>query len=210
MKRLLQSLLLLAGFSLFFPATSFAAEYHGVVGIDYSQDAGNMFYCASTGTVTTQAGVSASSPTISLYNPSGSGKNLTVLEVYAAAMSIPAGLTQVSLAYNVVSSSGVRVDTNSLVNVNGSTPTVTSALVGKNLSSSTVAYPGTAKCFMQSWLPATPVLFRYIGAVSSSTLQAVWDQTNGKVVVPPGGLLSLQTSAAANLQAHILWREDPQ
>jgi hypothetical protein len=176
-------------------------------GNDYSRDAGNMFYCASTGTVTTQAGVSASSPTISLYNPSNSGKNLVVLDVGINVMSAPAAAAQFSLAYNVTPSSGVNYSSTTNMGY------VTAASVGISTVATSKGYVGTMKaiCTLQGYLPATPTPFRYLGGTTgAAAISGVvfTDSTSGKVVVPPGGLISIQSSSAAALQAHILWRED--
>lgn len=165
---------------------------------DYAQDASSMFYCVSTGTVLSQAGVSISSPTISLYNPSNSGKNLTVLDVGIDVMASPAAAAEFSLAYNVTPSSGVQVGT-------GGLGTVTPALIGK---SSTTAI---GVCSLQGILPAKPTIFRMLGGTTGASAIGgvlLTDQTQGKVVVPPGGLISIQSSSAAQLQSHILWRED--
>jgi len=201
---------LLAGFCIL-PALSWAWIGFGG-GDDYSRDSGNEFYCASTGTVTTQAGVSISSPTWSLYNPFNSGKKLVVLDVGVAVMASPAAAAQFVLAYNVVASSGVWVDTNSLTNINGSTATITSVNIGTVLTSSiTYPNPPAGKCNLLGILPATPKAFRYIGGTTGASAISglvLTDRTNGKVVILPGGLLSLQASSAALIQSHVLWRED--
>lgn len=200
MRKLLAFILVLAGTSFFRPAFSLAADYHGVVGIDYSQDAGNMFYCSSTGSVTTQAGVSISSPVIALYNPPGSGKNLTIIEASFIPTVTPAQVTSVFWAYNVTPSSGIGTT--------GAAGAVISAnLVEKSTGTLTTSI---AKCNLQGILPAIPVVFKFMGGVSSTTIAGLVDHTQGKVVVPPGGLVTLQTSGAITAQAHFLWREDPQ
>lgn len=184
---------------LFFPALSWG--WIGAGGNpDYSRDAGNMFYCASTGTITTQAGVSVSSPTISLYNPIGSGKNLVLLDTGLVYTASPAASSDFFFAYNVTPSSGIQTGT-------GGRGVVTPALIGK---SSTTAI---GVCNLQGILPATPTAFRYLsGTTGASAIGGalLTDATNGKVVVPPGGLISLQTTTAANVLAHIVWREESQ
>lgn len=193
----------LAAFLVFCPALSWA--WMGAGGNpDYSRDANNMFYCASTGTVATQAGVSVSSPAFSLYNPIGSNKNLVVLDVGVNVTASPAAAVGFSLAYNVTPSSGVKAGT-------GQTVATTSALVGKSTSTATTT--SIAQCNLQGILPATPVVFRTLGGTSGASAIGgllLADQTNGKVVIPPGGLVSLQATSAASVQAHILWREESQ
>lgn len=165
---------------------------------DYSRDASSMFYCASSGTVTTQAGVSASSPTISLFNPANSGKNLVLLDAGLVFMASPAAASDVVLAFNVTPSSGPQTGT-------GARGVVTPALIGK---SSTTAL---GVCNLLGNLPAVPSAFRVLGGTTgASAISGVvlTDSTNGKVVIPPGGLVSVQTTTAANVLAHLLWRED--
>lgn len=168
---------------------------------DYSRDASSMFYCASTGTVTTQAGVSISSPVISLYNPGNSGKNLVVTEIGVDITAAPAAAMGLELAYNLTPSSGVA---------GGVVGNLTSAIVGKSTSTATTS--SLATCTLQGILPALPLVFRYLGGTTgASAISGVvfTDATGGKIVIPPGGLLSIQTTTAASLLAHFLWREDP-
>lgn len=198
MKRFLLTALLLFG-----PKWGFAAWFSGS-GPDYSQGAGNTYYCASTGTVLTQAGVSVSSPALSLYNPFGSGKNLVVLETSVEPTASPAAAVQFSLAYNLTPSTGNLAGS-------GVTGTLTAALVGKSTSTATSA--SIARCTAFGILPALPLSFRYIGGMPGAAAisgVALIDNTQGKVVVPPGGMISIQSTTAANVLAHILFREDPQ
>jgi hypothetical protein len=184
---------------LFLSIPSWAALF-GSEGPDYSANAGNIYICASTGTVQTQAGVSQSSPTLSLFNPPNSGKNLVLLNVGLDVTASPAAAAQFSLAYNAPISSGIAAGS-------GAAGTVTPALIGK--SSTTVK----GICMTQGILPATPTEFYYLGgtmgaaAIGGTTLT---DYTQGKVVLPPGSLVSLQASSLTQLRAHLEWREDNQ
>lgn len=197
MKRLL--LLALTILLSSFASKAYCFQDHAEV--DYSMNAGNMFYCSSTGTVVTQAGVSASSPTISLVNPIGSGKRLVLLDVGVAVMASPAGATNFLLAYNVIPSSGLTTTTSG---------NLTSAIVGKSTSTATTT--SIASCLLQGILPATPIGFRYLGGTTGASAIGgvrLTDDTNGKVVIYPGGIVSFQSTAAASVQAHYLWREEP-
>jgi len=185
------------------PSVSFAGLFSSGGSPDYSNNAGNMFYCASTGTVTTQAGVSLSSPTISLYNPWNSGKNLTVLDVGINVMASPSASAQFTLAYTTGT---IAISTNT-----GAAGVVIPALIAKSTSSVTLAGGNSGVCWLKGILPSLPVNFRFLGGTTGASAigGAVFtDNTNGKVVIPPGAMISLQSSSAANLQAHILWRED--
>lgn len=167
---------------------------------DYAQDAGSEFYCANAAgtSVTTAAGLSSSVTPLSIYNPQNSGKNLTILDVGIDVTASPAAAAQFMLAFNVTPSSGVGL---------GTIATVTPALIGKST--------GTAlgQCYRAGTLPGVPVAFRYLGGTTGASGiggVVLTDQTNGKVVIPPGGLVSIQSTSAAAVLTHFLWREDPQ
>ena len=188
----------------FFCPIKASASWFGSPGVDYAPGAPNEYYCTSTGTVTTQAGVSASSPTISLYNPYGSGKNLVVLDVGVAVMASPAAAAQFFLAYNV----GIATATGVNAGTGASGAMISANLVQKSTGTLTNA---VAKCNVQGIIPTTPIAFRFIGGTTGAAAIGgvmLTDQTQGKVVVPPGAMISVQSSSVAALQAHILWRED--
>jgi hypothetical protein len=201
-----------------FPVKSFAVWFAGS-GPDYSQGAASEFYCADVAgsPVTTAAGLSQTGPALVLVNPSASGKNLVILDVGIDITAAPAAAAQFMLAYStggvnistsVVTSSGgiVGFSTNTLVTPARLLTVVDSSQTQVGLSlGQCLGGQGTA-------LPSKPTAFRYIGgttgaaAISGVTLT---DQTQGKVVVPPGGVVSIQSTSAASILAHLLWREDP-
>lgn len=169
---------------------------------DYSRDAGNMFYCASTATVNTQAGISVTSPTITLYNLPSSGKNLVLLDVGINIVSAPAAASDFMLAF----STSVAPSTTTSANYFG---IVTPALVGKSTTTA------IAQCWLVTNIPslAVPKPFRYLGGTTGAAAISgfkLFDETNGKVVVPPGVVISVQATSAAAIQGHLLWREEPQ
>lgn len=199
MKKLFAALLLLP---------SFASAWMGAGGSpDYSRDAGNSYYCASTATIplATQAGVSVTSPTISLYNPFGSGKNLVLLETSYLFTAAPAASAGVFLAYNIniATPTGINAGT-------GATGYLTAAIVGKSTSTATTT--SIAKCNVYGTLSQTPVPFRYLGGTTGAAAIGgvnLTDQTQGKVVIAPGQMVSMQTTSASLLLAHFLYREEP-
>jgi hypothetical protein len=170
-------------------------------GPDYSQGASSEFYCASTGTFTTQAGASATTPVISLYNPPGSGKNLVILDVGIDVNASPAAAAQFMLAF----STAVAPSTTTIALANG---IVTSAQIGKSTTTA------VGICLLDSTLANanTPKAFRYLGGTTGASAiggVSLTDQTQGKVVVPPGFVVTLQAISAASVTADLLWREDP-
>jgi hypothetical protein len=189
---------------LVYPVLAYCAWFSGS-GADYSQGANSEYYCASTGTITTQAGSSATTPAWSLTNPYGSGKNLVILDVGINVNASPAAAAQFFLAF----SSAVIPSTTTISTNNGF---VTSGLIGSPVYST-----GTASgiCLIYSTLGNAnkPTAFRYVGGTTgASAISGVvlTDQTQGKVVVPPGVTVSLQSTSAASITSHVLEREDPQ
>lgn len=194
MKKLFVGLFLTA----LLPWVSSAAWFGPHVEVDYAQDASSMFYCASTGPFMTQAGVSVSSPPVSLFNPFGSGKNLTLIEVGVGIAASPAAAAQYFLAFSTMSvgmsNSGIQA-------------TVTPALIGKSTTTA------LGQCTVAGVLPAVPKPFRYIGGTTGASAiggVVLTDFTNGKVVIPPGGLVTLQATSVSAVLPQLLWREDPQ
>lgn len=77
------------GAAFVFPGMGWAI--FGSQGNDYSANAGSTFYCANpAGTaVTTQAGLSATNPALTLVNPSGSNKRVVLLETQIVPTALP-------------------------------------------------------------------------------------------------------------------------
>lgn len=147
--------------------------------------------------VTTVAGLSLNNPALTLYNPVGSGKNLVLLEDGIVVTAAPAAATAFFLAYNI-NTSTVPITT-TLANV------VNAYLTG------IIATPA-GQCYRAAQLPGNPIAFRYLGMItgaSALTPAVLMDNVDGKVIIPPGGMISVQTSAAASVLAHFEWEEVP-
>ncbi len=163
---------------------------------------GNVYMTANQSGVTSQAGLSGTTPVLSLFNPKGNNKNLVLL--YAGAVEIVATATThvVWLAANVNIAAAA---------VTGTVATITNALVGNGNSPS-------ASAFTAATLPATPIAIAMIGTVGTVAVTS-WAQApsfgryfDGTVIVAPGGALSIQTSAASGasgLLCEFIWEEIP-
>ena len=169
--------------------------------VDYSRDAGNTYICANpAGTsVTTQAGLSVTTPALTLVNPWGSGKNLVILDIGISVTASPAAAAQFMVALS---------STSSVTNTTqvGMIP----ALLGVAVSSKTASSP-VALCDRVSTLPFVPFAVRYLGGTTGASGiggVVLTDQTNGKLVVPPGNSISIQSTSAAAIITHITERED--
>lgn len=198
---------------LFFPSLAWGWMGAGG-GNDYSRDTGNMFYCANpAGTsVVTQAGLSRFNSILTLVNPPGSGKNAVLLEVRILPGSA-SSLTNFMLAYstgaaNVIYSTGTTV-TFDLITYSTMTTVIPAKIFNSVPSTTTVAAMSLTQCYRGATLGNLPVAFRYIGVASTQTPTAVTDSIDGRVVVPPGTTISIQTSAVISAVANFLWREEP-
>lgn len=161
---------------------------------------GNTFYCANpAGTsVTTQAGLSLTTPALVLYNPINSGKNLVLLEASVEPTAAPAAAAGFMIA---VSSAGAAGG-----------PTVTTAGTIQNALLGAGSAVGVAQCYRVSTLTGAPVAVRYIGGTTGAAAigGAVFnDPTDGKIIVSPGTSISIQATSAAAIIAHFLYEEVP-
>ena len=192
MKKILAALL-------FLPSISLASWFAGS-GPDYSQQAGNMYICSSSTTLTTQVGASQVNQLITLINPPGSGKNIVLLDVGININASPAAAAQFNLAF----STGVVAPSTTVQNTNNGF--ITTALIGKSTTTT------SGICLLNWTAPTIPRAFRYLGGTTgASGIGAVvmTDYTNGKVVVSPGTSVSIQATSAASITAHFTEREDP-
>jgi len=150
--------------------------------------------------VLTQAGLSATTPMLTLYNPTGSGRGLVLLETVVISTGAPAAASGLMLAYNAVTAAaptGVTLATTT--NVNG----------GLGVAGGGGATP-VASCYRIATLAAAPVAFRYFGgttgaaAISGTMFQ---DNVDGRFIVPPGMAVSIQTTSAQKAMGHFVWEE---
>jgi hypothetical protein len=159
---------------------------------------GNVFIGADLGgtPVTTQAGLSATTPALTLYNPVGSGKNLVLLSTTVDITSAPAAACGIMLAYNLASAAAPTMTT---------LATVTNALLGNTSL-------GVASCARVSTLAAAPLAIRNIGGTTGAAaiggVQLI-DHIDGEIVVGPGVAVSIQATSAAAIIASMTWEEVP-
>lgn len=144
--------------------------------------------------VTTQAGLSATTPALTLYNPIGSGVNLVLIACNVTVTSSPAAAVGFSLAQNVLNATAPA--------------TTTSATVTNNMLGSATSSVG--QCYRVATLAAAPTAFCYLGgttgasAIGGVTLTRTF---NGEYVVMPGVAISIQSTSAAAILASISWKE---
>ncbi len=175
--------------------------------------AGNVYIGSNpAGTaVTTQAGLSVTTPVLTLFNPFNSTVNLVLWSFGAAIQSSPAAATVVMLAMNLPNLAGVPTAPVTVTNAN-----ITNALLGlgQTGTSTTVltASGNQGQCYRVCTLSATPIAFRQsFGVTGASAISgmSLRDAVEGAVIIPPGIAISVQTSAAASLVCDFVWEEIP-
>lgn len=160
---------------------------------------GNAYYCADLGgtSVTTQAGLSAVTPALALYNPINSGKNLVLIETGIDITAAPAAAAGFIIA---VSSAGTA----------GGPQVTTAGTMQNALLGSLNASVG--QCYRVATLTGAPIAVRYIGGTTGAAAisgYSLIDNTDGKIIVSPGTAISIQTTSAAAIIAHFLFEEIP-
>jgi hypothetical protein len=157
---------------------------------------GNVYVCSNpAGTpVTTQAGLSATTPALVLYNPVGSGKLLVLQTVMVNLVAAPAAACHFMLAMNLPSAAA---------------PTTVTLANSQNARTDSAA-SGSGQSYRISTLAAVPVAIRYFGhvtAAASITPGQLIDHVDGEIIIGPGVALSLQTSSAASVVAAFTYEE---
>ena len=146
--------------------------------------------------VTTQAGLSATTPALTLYNPVGSGVNLVLVTVCVDITTAPAAAAGFMLAKNLVNATAPATTTNA-------------TMYNANLGSNKVPL---GQCYRVATLAVEPTAFRFIGgttgAAAISAVQLI-DHVDGEVIISPGVAISIQATSAAACLCSFTWLEVP-
>jgi hypothetical protein len=176
-----------------------------VVSLGHSEDyevgrQGEIFIAANQSGVTTQAGLSATTPVLTLYNPAGSNKIGLLKEANWIA----------SVAFAAASVIWLGANTN----VVAAAVTGTDAIVRNSLLGNSV-YPAL-KCFTAATLPAAPVAIAILGVGLTGAITTVpWVNYGGRkfrggLQLLPGSAVSFQTSTASGATGffgEFIWEE---
>lgn len=159
---------------------------------------GTVFIGANLGgtPVTTQAGLSATTPALTLYNPVGSGVDLVLMTVTVDITSSPAAATGLMLAYNALNATPPASTTDA---------TMTSAIIGRTASPN-------GRCYRISTLAAAPIAFRFIGGTTGASAISgfrIVDNIDGEIIIPEGVAISIQATTAVAILASFTWKEIP-
>lgn len=169
----------------------------------YFQEAvrnGSVFAIANQAGVTSQAGLSATTPVLTLANPIGSGVNCVLW--YAGATCIVSAATAGAVF--------VAVGTNpAAAAVTGTATTAHRNLLLGGGQPSVVP-------LLAATLPAAPVAVSILGALLTGAITTIPHQAgidrwfNGSIIIAPGANLSIQTgvaSGASGLLCEYIWEE---
>lgn len=144
--------------------------------------------------VTTQAGLSATTPALSLHNPTNSGINVYLLGVGYAFAAAPAAAASVCLARNLAAAAA---------------PTLTTLADVTNAKFGPLTLP-IAQCARVATLAAAPLGVFNLGGTSGAAaiggFPSFFD-LGGMICLTPGVCLSIQTSSAASITATFIWYE---
>ncbi len=186
--------------------------------------AGNVYIGSNpSGTpVTTQAGVSATTPALTLFNPHASTVNLVLWAVDINITTEAAAAFM--LAYNPPLLAGVPTGPVTLTNAN-----ITNAILGQGIPGTTTVVStqggNQGQCFRAATLSAAPIAFRYLGrhsftaagsgaGAASASPDAFGGMPgsfpiDGEIVIPPGVAMSIQATAAVAITCAFTWEEVP-
>ncbi len=164
-------------------------------------DRGSVFAVASQAGVTSQAGLSATTPVLTLYNPAGSDVDLVLW--YAGAT--------FTVAFATAGAIWVAAGTNTAAAAVTGTLTTAHRNLKLGTSNNCRATP-----FLAATLPAAPVAVSLLGVgltgaiTTIPQLQTLERWFNGSIVLTPGTNLSIQTgvaSGASGTFCEYIWEE---
>lgn len=162
---------------------------------------GNVFGVCSQAGVTSQAGLSLTTPVLTLYNPASSGKNLVLWYAGVTFTVAPATAGAVWVAVNTNTAAAATTGTLTTAHRNMKLGT------GVNM----VAQP-----LLAATLPAAPVAISILGVNFTGAITTVpMAQTlerwfNGSIILKPNTALSIQTgvaSGASGTFCEYIWQE---
>ena len=161
---------------------------------------GNVFSIANQTGVTTQAGLSATTPVLTLYNPAGSGVNGVLLY---------AGCTNL-VAFPAAAAIWLAANTN----VVAAAVTGTATTAHRNMFLGGAA--PTLQPLLAATLPAAPVAIASLGVgltgaiTTIPQIQTLERWFDGSIIIPPGTAISFQTSTVSGTSGFLgefIWME---
>lgn len=162
---------------------------------------GGVFMVANQSGITTQAGISATTPALTLFNPKGSGVNAAIL--YAGCIA--------SVAFAAAAVIFVAANTNiAAADVTGTATTAQRCgLLGNGKAPSIIP-------LLAATLPAAPIAVGIIGVgltgaiTTVPSMNSIGRYFDGTLILSPGAAISFQTSTASGTNGffgEFVWEE---
>lgn len=158
--------------------------------LDAAVERGNVFVTANQTTVTTQAGLSATTPALTIANRAASGKSVRLW--YVSCTSLVAAVAAAAVWPALGGYSATLVTESTLATV-------------RNMKTGDGGQPVGVACLSVATLPAAPVAVGQMGAqttaaITTAPMGAFYERWyNGALRLAPGFNFSLQTSTASTL-----------
>ena len=161
----------------------------------------NIFFACTQAPVTAGAALSATVATISLSNDITSKKNLVLLNAQWAFTTSAAAAAAIALVGNY----------NASTNVTHTTPLLVQSAYINTVGATGVGTVAVGKADTSATLPTTPIYYLPLQASGASGLgpNASFTDLSGSFVIPPGGYIAIQATAAAVGLASLMWAEYP-
>ena len=157
--------------------------------------------------MTTQAGVSATTPALTLYNPINSPVNLVLWQGTYAFQAAPAAASAIILAANLPTLASVPTGPTSTT-----LASIWNNLLGTGVGAAQITGGPWGQCYRVATLSAAPIAIRYpFGTTGAAAIggASFTDFVDGLLVIGPGVAVSVQTSSAASLCCSFTWEEVP-
>lgn len=157
-------------------------------GLEEAVERGNVFATANQTTVTTQAGLSATTPALTIANRNGSGQRVKVWYVSCTSL-VAAGAAAAIFA--------------ALGRKHGTAVTETTAATVANMKTGDASAPQGIACLAVATLPAAPVAIGILGAqttaaITTGPVGSFFERWyNGALFIDEGCNFSLQSSTAS-------------
>ena len=158
--------------------------------LEEAVERGNVFATANQSTVTSQAGLSATTPALTIANRNGSGRRVKLWYVSCTSL-VAAGAGAAILA--------------ALGRWSATAVTETTAATTANMKTGDATAPAGVACLAVATLPAAPVAIGILGAqttaaITTSPVGSFFERWyNGALFIDEGRNFSLQTSTASTL-----------
>ena len=166
-------------------------------GYEAAVERGNVFHVASQATVVTQAGLSATTPGLTVANVNNSGQEIILWFAAWATLVSATAAFQAWLAYGDINATAV-------VNTTPSTTV-------RNAKTGAIGVPGGVTVDVVATLPAAPIAVALLGGASSAAVTAALQNAegsrwfNGDRRLQPGSNWSIQTSTAGTIFSEFIF-----